>query len=173
LFEVLPALLESDPPIQIIHQVGDRNVQLFRERLDKSILANKRYFLRAYFDDLSSAYAVSDLAVCRAGAMTVAELAVTGTPALFIPYPFAAGDHQTHNARFVESKGAAVMLPQNRLSGQALRDQILELFSSEDKLKDMRKSMLALGRPQAASDLANQVKEISAAAMVRKRAVFA
>lgn len=172
LLAVLPSLLEFDPPIQIIHQVGDKNVQQCKERLDKAVLSNHRYFLRAYFDDLSIAYAVSDIAVCRAGAMTVAELAVTGTPALFIPYPYAAGDHQTHNARFVASKGAAVMVVQNKLSGQALRDQILELVANEERLKSMRKAMLALGRPQAAADLANQVKEISAAAVIRNRVVL-
>ena len=171
LLEVLPSLLDFDPPIQFVHQVGDKNVQGLKERLTKAVLDNPHYFLRAYFDDLSIAYAVSDLAVCRAGAMTVAELAVTGTPALFIPYPYAAADHQTHNARFVSSKGAATLVVQNKLNGQTLRDQILDLVSNEDRLKGMRKAMLALGRPQAALDLANQVKEISAAAVIRKRAV--
>ena len=60
-----------------------------------------------YIDDLSVAYAASDLAICRSGAMTVAELTVTGTPAIFIPYPFAAQDHQMFNARYVASEYAA------------------------------------------------------------------
>lgn len=164
----LPSLLEVDPPIQIIHQAGDKNAKQLKERLDKGILQNPKYFLRAYFDDLSIAYAVSDLAVCRAGAMTVAELAVTGTPAFFVPYPYAAGDHQTHNARFVASKGAAVAVPQAKLSGQTLRDQILDLVSNEERLKSMRKEMHSLGKPQAASDLADQVKEISAAGVFKR-----
>ncbi len=170
LLEILPALLDRDPPLQIIHQVGEKNVLAMRERLDKVVLNNPRYSLRAYFDDLSLAYAVSDLAICRAGAMTVAELAVTGTPALFIPYPYAAGDHQSHNARFVASKGASVMVPQNKLTGQVLHNEIINLVGNEERLKSMRKAMQSLGRPQAASDLANQVKEISASKLARGRA---
>jgi UDP-N-acetylglucosamine--N-acetylmuramyl-(pentapeptide) pyrophosphoryl-undecaprenol N-acetylglucosamine transferase len=171
LMEVLPVLLNADQPVQIIHQVGEKNLQAVREGLDKSILNHPRYFLRAYFDDLSIAYAVSDLAVCRAGAMTVAELAVTGTPALFIPYPFAAGDHQTHNARFVSSKGAASLILQSKLSGRLLADELLQLAGNPQRLKEMRAAMLSLGKPQAAADLANQVKEISAASVVRNRAL--
>lgn len=169
LLEVLPSLLEFEPPIQIVHQVGEKNVQHVRERVTRSVLNNSRYSLRAYFDDLAIAYAVSDVAICRAGAMTVAELAVTGTPALFIPYPHAAGDHQTHNARFVASRGGAVVLAQNRLTSQALRDQILELVSNDERLKQMRKAIVALGKPQAALDLASQVKEVSAATVLRSR----
>lgn len=170
--QALPSLLEFEPAVQIVHQAGDKNVQHLKENLSRDILDHPRYFLRAYFDDLSTAYAVCDLAICRAGAMTVAELAVTGTPALFIPYPFAAQDHQTHNANFVASRGAAVVIPQERLNGQVLRDQILDLISNQDRLKPMRNAMRSLGRPQAAADLANQVKEISAASLAKSRAVL-
>jgi len=173
LLQALPSLLEIDPPLQIIHQAGERNVQEIKDTLDKGLLHNPRYCLRAYFDDLSTAYAVSDLTVCRAGAMTVAELAVTGTPALFIPYPFAAADHQTHNARFVASKNAAALLPQSSLNPQSLSDQILALLSDREQLNNMRSHMLALGKPQAATDLANQVKEVSAAYQARARASVA
>ncbi|HEY9869055.1 MAG TPA: undecaprenyldiphospho-muramoylpentapeptide beta-N-acetylglucosaminyltransferase [Candidatus Obscuribacterales bacterium] len=171
LIPALPSLLESEPPVQIIHQAGERNVQDVKERLDRSILQHPRYLLRGYFEDLSIAYAVCDLAVCRAGAMTVAELAVTGTPALFIPYPYAAADHQTHNARFVASKDAAAVLPQSSLTPQSLRDQVLGLLADDERLKQMRKQMQSLGKPQAANDLANQVKEVSAAYQARARAV--
>jgi UDP-N-acetylglucosamine--N-acetylmuramyl-(pentapeptide) pyrophosphoryl-undecaprenol N-acetylglucosamine transferase len=171
LIPALPSLLESEPPVQIIHQAGERNVQDVKERLDRSILHHPRYLLRGYFEDLSIAYAVCDLAVCRAGAMTVAELAVTGTPALFIPYPYAAADHQTHNARFVASKDAAAVLPQSSLTPQSLRDQVLGLLADDERLKLMRKQMQSLGKPQAANDLANQVKEVSAAYQARTRAV--
>ncbi len=170
LVQALPSLLVADPPLQIIHQAGERNVQEIKDRLGKGILQNSRYCLRAYFDDLSTAYAVSDLTVCRAGAMTVAELAVTGTPALFIPYPYAAADHQTHNAGFVASKSAAAVLTQSLLNAQSLRDQVLGLLADQERLKSMRTQMLALGKPQAATDLANQVKEVSAAYQARTRA---
>src|SRR5207248_2100010 len=99
--EILTDLINHDPPMQVIHQAGEKNMQTIKDKVDRSLLSDKRYHLRAYFEDLSTPYAASDLAVCRAGAMTIAELAVTGTPAMFVPYPFAAADHQTHNANFL------------------------------------------------------------------------
>lgn len=173
--EALPMLLEADPPIQVIHQVGEKNIVEFKERLSPAIQNSKRYFLRDYFDDLSMAYAVSDLAVCRSGAMTIAELAVTGCPAIFIPYPFAAQNHQMHNARFMETKGAAVVIPQDRLTGELFTQQVLRLLSEDERLRSMQKNMLACGKPQAAADLALQLKEVSTAFQVKQskqQAVF-
>lgn len=158
----LPSLLDIDPPIQIVHQAGERNLADIKERVDQSLLLNPRYHLRAYFDDLALAYAVCDLTVCRAGAMTISELAVTGTPAIFIPYPFAAQNHQMHNARFVESRGAAIVLPQGQLTPESLTAIIKSLLSDADKLKQMREAMHALGKPHAAQDLAEQLKQLSA-----------
>lgn len=159
--EALPDLLDHDVPLQVIHQIGERNMVEYKERLSPALQNSTHYFLRDYFDDLALAYAVTDLAICRSGAMTIAELAVTGTPAIFIPYPFAAADHQMHNARFVERKGAAIVIPQNELTGDRLRNEILSLLGDEERLRSMRKAMLAFGKPQAASDLANQLKEVS------------
>lgn len=159
--DALPALLEADPPLQVIHQVGEKNIVECKERLSPTVQNSKRYFLRDYFDDLSIAYAVTDIALCRSGAMTIAELSVTGCPALFIPYPFAAADHQMHNARFMASKGAAVVIPQDELSGARLQQEVLSMLQNEETLRNMHKAMLACGRPQAASDLALQLKEVS------------
>ena len=159
--ESLPRLLELDPPIQIIHQVGEKNFASFEQRLDATTLGNPRYHLRPYFDDLSIAYAVSDLTVCRAGAMTISELAVTGTPAIFIPYPFAAQDHQTFNAKFVESKGAARVLTQSNLNVESFIGLLKEILFDHEKLYAMRLAMKELGKPNAAADLAANVKKLS------------
>jgi UDP-N-acetylglucosamine--N-acetylmuramyl-(pentapeptide) pyrophosphoryl-undecaprenol N-acetylglucosamine transferase len=166
--EALPAFLEAEPPMQIIHQVGEKNLAECKERLSPELQKSKRYFLRDYFDDLSLAYAVTDLAICRSGAMTIAELAVTGCPAIFVPYPFAAADHQMHNARFMESKGAAVVIPQEKLTGESLKHEVLSLFGEEERLPSMRKAMLACGKPQAAADLASQLKEVSTAFQMKQ-----
>jgi UDP-N-acetylglucosamine--N-acetylmuramyl-(pentapeptide) pyrophosphoryl-undecaprenol N-acetylglucosamine transferase len=169
MLQILPSLLEAEPKIQIIHQVGNNNILEFKERLPAEVRNNPRYCLRAYFDDLALPYAASDLAVCRSGAMTIAELSVTGKPAIFIPYPYASGDHQNHNAQFMQSRGAAIVLPQQRLTPQSLRDLILSLFGDHNHLDEMAKAMRALGKPQAAVDLANQVKEISTLYQIRQR----
>lgn len=159
--DALPALLEADPPVQIIHQVGEKNLVECKERLTAAVQNSKRYFLRDYFDDLSIAYAVTDIAVCRSGAMTIAELSVTGCPAIFIPYPFAAADHQMHNARFMQSKGAALVIPQEQLSGDKLASELMRMLRDDQILKSMQQAMLSCGKPQAASDLALQLKEVS------------
>lgn len=166
--EALPALLEANPPLQIIHQVGEKNLVECKERLSPTVQNSKRYFLRDYFDDLSIAYAVTDLAICRSGAMTIAELSVTGCPAIFIPYPYAAADHQMHNARFMASKGAAVVIPQDEVSGARVQQEVLRLLTNDESLRSMSKAMLACGKPQAASDLAMQLKEVSTEFQIRQ-----
>lgn len=166
--DALPALLEADPPIQIIHQVGEKNLVECKERLSPAIQQSKKYFLRDYFDDLSLAYAVTDLAVCRSGAMTIAELSVTGCPAIFVPYPFAAADHQMHNARFMESKGAALVIPQDKLTGDILATEVKRLLHNDEALRTMSKQMQSCGKPQAASDLALQLKEVSTEYQMKK-----
>lgn len=161
LAETLSRLLEFDPPIQIVHQAGDKNVHDLKESLSESVLQHPRYCLRAYFDDMSVVYAACDLVVCRAGAMTISELSATATPAVFIPFPYAAQNHQMHNARFLESKGAAIVIPQEELTSQKLGDVILSLLSDRDRLASMKSAMAALGKPRAAVDLAEQLKKLS------------
>ncbi len=160
-FAALPKLLEMDPPLQVIHQVGEKNFADFKQRLAPSIVVNPRYHLRSYFDDLSTAYAVSDLTVCRAGAMTISELAVTGTPAIFIPYPFAAQDHQTFNANFIAEKGAASVIKQSELTVDTFISAVTEILLNSEKLDAMRTSMRKLGKPQAAANLAANIKQLS------------
>ena len=157
----LPQMLEWEPQMQIIHQVGEKNFAQFKQRVDPSLLNNPRYHLRPYFDDLSKAYAACDLTVCRAGAMTISELAITGTPAIFVPFPFAAQDHQTFNGRFVESKGAARVIPQKDLTTELFTTTVKEILFDDNKLNSMRAAMKQLAKPNAASDLANELKEIS------------
>jgi UDP-N-acetylglucosamine--N-acetylmuramyl-(pentapeptide) pyrophosphoryl-undecaprenol N-acetylglucosamine transferase len=168
-FDALAELLAVEPAMQIIHQIGEKNFVEYKERLTPAMHNNPHYFLRDYFDDLSIAYAVSDLAICRSGAMTIAELSVTGTPALFIPYPHAAADHQMHNARFMESKGAAVVIPQDELNGERLAKKVIEIVSDDERLRAMRSTMIASGKPQAAADLAAQLKEVSTEFQMRQR----
>lgn len=168
LISALPELLELDPPIQVIHQVGAKNLYECKEKLDPLVLTSSRYFLRDYFDDLSIAYASCDLAICRAGAMTVSELSVTGTPALFVPYPFAAADHQTHNARYMQSKGAASLIPQGQLTKESLLLELKAILQDDERLRNMRKCTLSEGKTQAARDLSSQLKELSTAFQIRQ-----
>jgi UDP-N-acetylglucosamine--N-acetylmuramyl-(pentapeptide) pyrophosphoryl-undecaprenol N-acetylglucosamine transferase len=139
----------------VIWQTGKSGVPetADREVINKAVGEN-HLTVRTFIEDMPGAYAVSDLAVCRAGAMTLAELAAAGLPAVLIPYPFAADDHQTANARAVVARGAAVLIPDRELSPRKLEETVRECLTSPDRLSDMASKMKALARPRAAEEIA-------------------
>jgi UDP-N-acetylglucosamine--N-acetylmuramyl-(pentapeptide) pyrophosphoryl-undecaprenol N-acetylglucosamine transferase len=98
---------------------------------------------------MASAYAWADLVVCRAGALTVAELCAVGLPALFVPYPGAVDDHQTANARPMANAGAAVIIDQSMLSAEVLAGQLRAWLSSRDELLVKAELAHRLDRPSA------------------------
>jgi len=150
-------------PIQILHQVGEKNWDDISLRIKDGLISQSLHSLykpRKYFDNLAIAYAASDLTVCRAGAMTIAELYATGTPAIFVPLPSAAQDHQTFNAKSVELQGGGVLLPQSELSAASLSRTVRQLIFNRDRLDAMKKAMLASAKPNAAQELALALKKI-------------
>lgn len=159
--EALSLLLSLQPAIQIVHQVGEKNYSEYIASLPPEIRENPRYVARPYFDNLALAYSVCDLTLCRAGAMTIAELGVIGVPAIFVPYPFAAQDHQTKNARSVETTGAATVIPQTELSADRLFAVVRDTLLDQTKLEKMQTAMKAQGKPNAAHDLAQQLIQLS------------
>jgi UDP-N-acetylglucosamine--N-acetylmuramyl-(pentapeptide) pyrophosphoryl-undecaprenol N-acetylglucosamine transferase len=106
-----------------------------------------------FYVDMAAQYADADLVICRAGATTVAELTALGKPALLIPYPHAADQHQLLNAKLLANAGAAEMIPEPALNGRILADRILFLADHPDCLMQMAARSRALGRPQAAADI--------------------
>ena len=103
-----------------------------------------------YEDRMPLVYAAADLMVCRAGAMTVAELAAAGVPAVLVPLPGAPGDHQTANARVLEKIGAAVVLPDSACTPTGLAGMVEELLSHPDRLEAMGRVGKGVSRPDAA-----------------------
>jgi len=99
--------------------------------------------------------------ICRAGALTIAELAAAGVASVLIPFPFAVDDHQTHNARFLSEKGAAVLLPQKELSAEKLA-QLLREFTRE-KLLEMAQTARSLAKPDATQQVAQVCMELAEA----------
>jgi len=97
-----------------------------------------------YLDDMGAVYAAADLVVGRAGAMTCSELAATGSAAILVPLPSAAGDHQTANARHIADQGASILLPQAELSGISLAASIDRLLGDTAALLAMRKAAAAM-----------------------------
>ncbi len=112
----------------------------------------------AFIDDMASAYAWADLVLCRAGASTVAELCAAGLPAILVPFPHAAHDHQTWNARNLARAGAARLVPQSELSDERLREELDAVFGAEDLRRSMAEKALALAAPEAAAGVVRELR---------------
>lgn len=158
--ETVPAALASMEPEQrpeVHHQCGDRH-------LDTARAAYARVGLDArvdpFVDDMAQAYAWADVVLCRAGALTVAELAAAGVGAVLVPYPYAVDDHQTANARFLEQAGAAVLIADRELNPQSLA----ELMSTwnRDRLLQMARNARAKALPRAAEQVAEGCLAVAA-----------
>jgi len=145
-------LLNAD--VQIVHQTGSED----RETVAGIYAAQGRKAARveAFIDDMAGAYRQAQLVVCRAGATTLAELAAVGRPAVLIPYPYAAGDHQTANARAMAEAGAAVLLPQQELNAERLAVLVNDLLADRVRLAAMAKA----ARGQAKIDAATAIVAI-------------
>jgi len=153
-------LNEALPPVagrlgvacEWMHQCGPAHLDSVREIW--SAMQEVSCDLRAFIDDMAAAYAWADLVICRAGALTVAELAVTGRPSILVPLPHAIDDHQTANARFLADAGAALLLPQDQLVA-TLEQRLRELLDDADALAAMARAALGCARPRATQDLAD------------------
>ena len=123
-------------------------------------LSNPALRIVPYISPMSSAYAVADVAVSRAGAMTTAELLAWGIPAILVPLPTAAADHQTANARTLAAAGAVVMIQQNAFTAERLAATLDGLVNDPDSLGAMREKTLLRARPHAAQDIAAKLLEM-------------
>lgn len=108
-----------------------------------------------FIEDMAAAYGTADLVVCRAGALTVSEIAAAGVGAIFVPLPHAVDDHQTKNARALSEHGAALLLPQSEFSARSLADQLQQLTHDRVRLLTMAQQ----ARQQAITDAAERVVE--------------
>jgi len=142
------AELAKDHRLAIVHQTGEKDLDATRARY---AAANVPADCRAFIKDMAAAYHDADLVIGRAGATTVAELAIAGKPAVFIPYPFAADNHQELNAREMADKGAALMFRQADLTADKLAAALRPLVDDPAKRRDMGAAMKALAKPGAAA----------------------
>ena len=126
------ALIPRDHRPQVTHQAGATHLEKLR---DNYAAAGVPAETLAFIDDMAACYARADLVICRAGALTVAELAAAGVASVLVPFPHAVDDHQTHNARFLADAGAAVLVQQRDLSPRSLADLLLGF--TRQKLLDM------------------------------------
>lgn len=156
--EALPKLIEAVPSIHIIHQTGERDyVDAQAEYL--KVMASAE--VSPFIDDMPNAFARADLLLCRAGASTVAEITAAGKPAIFIPLPTAADDHQRYNAEALAAGGAARLLPQTELSGERLVAEASALLRDRTALAKMSTAARGFAHPDAAGKIASLAAQVA------------
>jgi len=154
--QALALIPQAERP-RVTHQSGQRHLadveQHYREAgVDATLLP--------FIDNMAAQYAESDLVICRAGASTIAELAAAGIASVLVPFPQAVDDHQTHNARFLSERGAAVLIPQNELTPQKLADLLRTL--DRGALLDMAKKARAVAKPDATQTVVDECMRLAA-----------
>ena len=138
--------------IKVIHQTGPADKEMIQRAYDKAGIDAE---VDAFFVDMAAVYGQADLLVSRAGATTLAELAVLGKPAILIPYPYAADDHQKTNGDYYVQGGGCRMFLEKELSGSLLAEQITTLLTDKDLLENMSERMRELAMPMAAARIAD------------------
>jgi len=155
-----PLLAEGGTDFSIVHQTGSTDRERIAERYQALGLGD-RVTVTAFIDDMATAYARADVVVARAGALTLAELAIAGKPAVLVPLPTAADDHQSKNAaRFAEA-GAAVVLDQRQGTPEDLAAQLRALAGDRDRRAAMSAAMRGLARPRAAQEIADRLEDLA------------
>jgi UDP-N-acetylglucosamine--N-acetylmuramyl-(pentapeptide) pyrophosphoryl-undecaprenol N-acetylglucosamine transferase len=139
----------ADANFRVLHAAGERD-------LAELTAPGPHYDLRGYIQHFGEALLASDLVVARAGG-SIFEIAAAGRPAVLIPYPHAAADHQAANARFMERAGAAVVIPDRELSGARLAQEVGHLLADPSGLAVMARASRELAKPAAARDVAQEL----------------
>lgn len=154
--EVVPeavSKIEGSVRPNVRHQAGERTINIAKEQYDQvGVVAEVTTFI----DDMAQSFEWADIIICRAGALTVAEIAVVGVPAILVPFPHAVDDHQTQNARYLSTAGAAVLMPQERLNADCLYKEMMKLIQDKKLRIKMAKKAKELARENAAEIVAQQ-----------------
>ena len=147
----LAQLAKSGLTLNVRHQAGERGIDAARAAYaEAQVTADVAPFI----DDMARAYADADLVICRAGALTISELAAVGVASVLVPYPAAVDDHQTFNAQFLVREGAAVLIADRDLTAERLTATLRELCAGRGKLLAMAERARLVARPRAAEELA-------------------
>lgn len=147
------AMIDDLQNVQVLWQTGSSNINKYIHHDAENVR------VLPYIDDMQSAYALSDLALSRAGALTISELTACGLPGFLVPLPSAAADHQTHNARSMVDGGAAVMLSEKELDPGETASRILSHLNDDDTLFSMAHKSKNLGKPEAAKVIVDCILE--------------
>jgi len=155
--EVVPqalSLLASEKRPSVWHQTGKRHIEMAQAHYKKQALSAR---VEPFIDDMAAAYEWADLVLCRAGALTVSELAIAGVASILVPYPYAVDDHQTANAKFLVDAGAAVLVQQSELTAETLAKLLQDMDSK--KINEMGVLAKKMAMPNATNMVADQCME--------------
>lgn len=150
--DVIPqglAQLNADELPQVVHQAGEQHLEALKANY---AAVGIHAHCVAFIDDMAGAYEWADLVICRAGALTIAELAAAGVPAILVPFPHAVDDHQTGNAKFLVNVGGAFLLPQGELTPESVA---LIRNYSRNQLLEMAEKARSMAKPDATEEVAN------------------
>jgi UDP-N-acetylglucosamine--N-acetylmuramyl-(pentapeptide) pyrophosphoryl-undecaprenol N-acetylglucosamine transferase len=153
------SLMQNADQYNIIHQTGqkdEKDVQALYLSL-----GIKNIIIKAFFNNLGFYQDMADLIISRAGAGTISEINLKGKPAILVPYPYAADDHQTSNAEVLEKMDAAIVIPDKELTGLTLKQHIESLKNNKDKLIKMGKASLSMAMPNADIKIAKQILTVA------------
>ena len=152
--EVVPQALERLPREQrpeVRHQAGKNNIEQARANYVGLDIEAR---VDAYIDDMAEVYSWADLVICRAGAMTIAELAAAGIASILVPYPYAVDDHQTANARYLSDAGAAILIQQKDLTADMLEKILVDM--DREKILAMSERARKLGMPESTRQVTDE-----------------
>ena len=141
----------SNAGIQLLWQTGDIEYSKYKS------LESKNIRITPFVNNMAAAYAISNLLICRSGALTLSEITVCGKPSILIPFPYAAGDHQTKNAQSLVNAGAARILFEKSLEPHDLLHTVMNLIHNKKELKRMGIASNSLGKPNATNDIVNHI----------------
>jgi UDP-N-acetylglucosamine--N-acetylmuramyl-(pentapeptide) pyrophosphoryl-undecaprenol N-acetylglucosamine transferase len=156
--ESLGGLKQRIPGIHVIHQTGQRDFDHVQAAYQQSEISGE---VHKFIDDMPAMFARSDLLVCRSGASTVAEITAAGKPAVFVPFPRAADDHQNVNARALERAEAAIVVEESNLGAAYLVDTIATLLGDPRRLQRMSEAAKSLAHPKAVEEIAAMVQKLA------------
>ncbi len=145
------ARLAGSMNFDVRYQAGERWIEAGRQSY---ATAGVRADVRPFIEDMAEAYGWADLVICRSGALTVSELAAVGVAAILVPFPAAVDDHQTHNAQYLVSEGAALLIADRALTAERLADELQKLCAGRGKLLAMAELARLLAKPHATDELA-------------------
>jgi len=158
--EAAARLAASGIRLAITHQTGERDLDLVRAAYERAGLAAR---VEAFIFQIDGEMKAADVVICRAGATTLAELAASATPAILVPLPTAADDHQRKNAEVVAATGGAIVIDQQQLSGESLAAVLKAVMTDRDRLARMSAAVRTLARPDAAARIADRVEQLAGA----------